>query len=180
MKKRNVAILIVVITALAVGAWWYVRKEKGPVSDIEFPKVGSVAKDFSLPDIANQGKMVSLAEFRGKKAVYINFWASWSPFSRDEMKDLATMQKEFTSSLTVLAINRAEDRPMAERHAKSLDVFGPYPLLSDSTDEIWKLYKGFAMPTSIFIDKNGIIRDVKFGPLTLEEMRERVRKVLPP
>ncbi|RFS19266.1 AhpC/TSA family protein [Chitinophaga silvatica] len=37
-------------------------------------KVGEVAPDFSAPDV--NGKMVSLADFKGKY-VFIDFWASW-------------------------------------------------------------------------------------------------------
>jgi len=178
MNKKRVIIIILVLAALTAGIWWFWKREREPVSTIEFPGVGSVAKDFKLPNMVDGDKTVSLAQFRGKKAVFMNFWASWSPFSKDEMKDLATIQNEFSSDLEVLAINRAEDQPTAERYAKGLNAFGPYPLLLDSTDEVWKLYKGFAMPTSIFIDRSGIIREVKFGPLTLEEMRERIKRVL--
>lgn len=180
LGSRQVVMVIVIVSAIAA-LWWRFGRERmlGPQSDVEFPKVGSAAQDFSLPDISNGDKPVRLAQFRGKKAVVLNFWASWSPFSKDELRDWAYMQKEFSTSVAILAINRAEQKPIAERHAKTIDgAYGNYPLLLDSTDDIWKLYKGFAMPTSIFIDKKGIIRDVKFGPLTLDEMRERVRKTI--
>ena len=145
-------------------------------SEIQFPKVGSNAEDFSLASLG--GKQVALSDYEGKKAVVINFWASWSPFAVDEMRDWATVQEQYNNDLEVLALNRAEDRATAEQFAERVEALGKYPLLLDANDGVWKQYQGFAMPTTVFIDKNGVIKEVKSGPLTLSEMREKAENLL--
>lgn len=47
------------------------------------PEVGYLAPDFALPDL--DGNTVRLSDFRGKKGVFINFWANWFPPCRLEM-----------------------------------------------------------------------------------------------
>lgn len=86
-----------------------------------FPEVGSATEDFALEDLAS-GETVSLSGFRGEKAVFLNFWASWCPFCVDEMPDMATVQKEHPDDLVVLAVNRKEPRSVAERFAKEVGV----------------------------------------------------------
>lgn len=93
---------------------------------------------------------------------------------------MAALQKEFGKDLIVLAVNRAEFKSVAENFARERGVDDAYPLLLDPDDAVFKQYAGFAMPTSFFIDKKGIIRSVALGPLTLEQMRERVSTILNP
>jgi len=148
-----------------------------PVSEIPFPKVGSIAREFILEDLI-ESEEVSLSELRGNRAAFINFWASWSPFSLDEMRDLAYIQEEFSESIVVIGINRAENKKIAESYSQKVGAYDAYPLLLDSSDRVWKIYRGLTMPTSFFIDREGVVREIKLGPLTLEEMRERVMKVI--
>jgi len=176
--------MIYAVAALAV-AWVvaesYIRyvertpKLPPPVTEARFPEVGSAAEDFSLPQAGSRQPM-TLSQHRGKRAVYMYFWASWSPFSKDELRDLALVQDDFATSVAVLAINRGEDSSSAEDSALARGAEG-YPLLLDAVDDVWRQYRGTVMPLHIFIDRLGVIREVRTGPLSLDEMRERVKRI---
>lgn len=168
------SVLLVVVVA---AAWFFLLRQ--PLPDAAFPGIGSRAEDFSLEELVS-GKTVKLSDFKSNRAVFLNFWASWCPFCAQEMPDMATIQREFEKDIVILAINRAEFGSVAEQFAKDIGAHGTYPLLLDQEDRVFKLYGGFAMPTSFFIDKRGIIRSTAFGPLTLEEMRNRIRETLNP
>lgn len=141
-----------------------------------FPEIGSRAEDFVLQDL--DGRTIRLSDFRGK-GVFLNFWASWCPFCLHEMPAMAALQKEFPEALAIVAINRGEPAATARRFAQEVGVLGVYTLLLDPDDATFKTYQGFAMPTTYFLDAEGMIRDRKLGPLDLAEMRERVETILP-
>lgn len=182
MKK----LLIILAVFLIGGASVYVLKRPSqqlPTNSsapaaIKFPDAGSEAKDFTLEDLAT-GQKVSLSDFRGKKAVFLNLWASWCPFCVNELPDMVKIQKAFPDSVEILAVNRGEDKSTATDFAKKVGAYGTFPLLLDPGDSVWSVYRGFAMPTSFFIDKNGIIRDSKFGPLDEAGMREKLKSITP-
>lgn len=140
------------------------------------PFSGFLAPDFTLKDY--DGNAVRLSDFRGKKAVMLNFWAGWCPFCLAEMPAMAVVQEEFKDKLTVIAVNRGQKPEDAKRFTDDLNLTGVYTILLDPQDKIFRLYQGLAMPTTFFIDQQGVIRDVKFGALDSSQMREKIKTKL--
>ena len=132
--------------------------------------VGDAAPNFMLTN-AN-GEVVSLEEFVGEKAVIVNFWASWCNFCLEEMPDLEAVGQEFSGELVILGINNQETVSQGDPFALSRGV--TYPLLYlPKDDQIVKAYQVLAMPTTYYIDINGVIVDRKLGFDTHEGIRER-------
>ena len=139
-------------------------------------RIGNLAPDFELIDY--DGNKIKLSDFRGKNPVFLNFWASWCYFCVDEMALMAKVQKEFSGQYVTLAINRGEDQETGQKFTDSLGVSNDFILLNDRSDSAYSLYQGFAMPYSIFIDKEGVIKELKLGPLTKEELKAKLEKIL--
>lgn len=133
------------------------------------------APDFALQDY--DGKTVRLADFAGKPIV-INAWAAWCPFCRKELVDFVTVQKEFGDKVIIIAVDRAEPRDIAKKYTDELGVTGDMVFLLDPSDSFYQSINGFSMPETIFVDKNGLIVDHKRGPMDVQEMRERIQKIL--
>ena len=132
--------------------------------------VGDAAPNFTLTN-AN-GEVVSLEEFVGEKAVIVNFWASWCNFCLEEMPDLEAVGQEFSGKLVILGINNQETVSQGDPFALARGV--TYPLLYlPKDDQIVKAYQVLAMPTTYYIDINGIIVDRKLGFDTHEGIRTR-------
>ena len=132
--------------------------------------VGDAAPNFMLTDSA--GNVVSLDEFLGEKAVVVNFWASWCNFCLEEMPDLESVAQEFSDDLVILGINNQETVAQGEPFALARGV--TYPLLYlPRDDQIVKAYQVLAMPTTYYIDIDGIIVDRKLGFDTHEGIRDR-------
>ena len=115
-------------------------------------QVGMFAPDFELPTLT--GEKIRLSQFRGKP-VLLSFGATWCPDCRVEVPLLETLHKS-QPELTILLVDSKESSGTVQ---KFVDNFGiTQPVLLDHDGKIMELYQVFAIPTELFIDKEGIIR----------------------
>lgn len=133
------------------------------------PRVGSEAPDFTLTDL--EGKEVKLSDLRGRP-VLINFWATWCPPCRAEIPTLvqtyAETHKDEAGSgsppYEILGIATQSDKPTVEAFGKEFGI--KFPILLDADNRITgDLYHVVPIPTSFFVDKEGIIRHIQIGPV---------------
>ena len=131
------------------------------------------APEFNLKDY--EGRDIKLSDFRGRPVV-VNSWAAWCPFCVRELPDFAKLQEEFGEKIVVVAIDRAEILEKARGFSDQYGVTGKIVLLLDPADSFYQSIGGFSMPETIFVDKDGFIKDHKRGPMELEEMRRRTQQ----
>jgi len=131
--------------------------------------VGETAPDFTLEDL--DGNKVSLKDFKGEKIVYLNFWATWCPPCRMEMPDLNRLYEEYKDEdVIVLAVNLGESEKIVREFIEENQY--TFPVLLDKSQKVGINYNTFAIPTSVIIDKEGVVRVYVPGLLTYEEMKE--------
>lgn len=117
------------------------------------------APDFTLKSAT--GENVRLAEQRGQ-VVMLNFWASWCGPCRQEMPLLDAIAKKYGKMGFVLyGINVEEDSTDAKKMLKDLGV--SFNILFDTESKLSSLYSVDAMPTSVIIDKKGMVRYIDKG-----------------
>jgi peroxiredoxin len=121
---------------------------------------GDKAANFALKDM--RGKTVKLTDFKGK-AVVLNFWATWCGPCKKEIPDLISLYNEYKKKGVVILGIALDDKgvevvkPFVERNKIS------YPVLIGG-GEVVEAYGGFsAIPTTFFIDKNGMIQNYLTG-----------------
>lgn len=123
------------------------------------------APAFSLQSVS--GGTVSLAQFKGD-VVMINFWASWCGPCRQEMPLLDSIYKQYKDmGFTLLGVNVEPDSGSADAWLKKTPV--SYPILFDPKSQVSQLYQVQAMPTTVIIDRQGIVRYVHNGYLPGDE-----------
>lgn len=132
-------------------------------SEVQFgASKGDTAYDFYLEDM--DGNFVSLSDFRGKK-VFLNFWASWCPPCRVEMPHLQEFAEE-NEDVVVLGVNVTSSESSLDNVKGFVDEFGlTFPNLY-GTDDITNLYDVEFLPTSYFIDSNGVVNESVIGTVT--------------
>jgi thiol-disulfide isomerase/thioredoxin len=114
------------------------------------------APGFSLP--SRDGPTVSLSQYKGQ-VVMINFWASWCGPCRQEMPLLDNIYKKYGKmGFTLIGVNVEPDRKAAESWLKQTPV--TFPVLFDTKSEVSRLYSVSGMPTTVFIDRKGNVREV--------------------
>jgi len=118
-----------------------------------------------------QGNQIGFNDYQGKVRV-VNSWASWTPFSQQELPLLEELAKEYKDrEVVVLAINRKEQREFAVSYLSTLQTFENVIFAIDLTDSFYTSIGGFSMPETIFYDATGNIIFHKRGNMTYEEMK---------
>lgn len=183
MAINKTAILVIVIIAI-VAAILFLSNPFKPKQQTQTlgeggKKVGDIAFDLQFQTF--DGKQVKFSNFRGK-AVIANAWAGWCPFCVGEMPDLQAVSNKH-DDLIILFIHRTATESKSKGQS-FLDKFVTKgtpitdPVLEDPQDSFYNTFFGFGMPVTLFIDKNGVIKDRKVGSLTPSELEEKAAKIL--
>ena len=124
------------------------------------------------------GKEIRLADLRGK-VVWINFWASWCPPCQFETPTLRTMDARYRDrGLAIIGIQVQQTVDSARQYADRYSL--EYLIGADVTGRIFRTYRGFALPTQVFIDRDGRIRAIVNGPLDDTRAAAALDSLLPP
>ncbi|MCX8065577.1 MAG: redoxin family protein [Candidatus Hydrogenedentes bacterium] len=119
------------------------------------PLIGKTAPDFTLPNF--DGGKVTLSEFKGKKVVVLDFWASWCGPCRMAMPVVQQVSNELKDKDVVFfAINIGEDKLKIHNFITKNNI--KIPVLMDQTGRVAESYGVEGIPRLVIIDKNGIIR----------------------
>ncbi|HHB91114.1 MAG TPA: TlpA family protein disulfide reductase [Anaerolineae bacterium] len=175
--KRSLAGLILATLFLG-GLWiWWARVPAGvaAIPSQNIPLKGHPAPDFTLQ--TPEGESLSLADLRGK-AVVLNFWATWCPPCRAEMPELQAAWEAYgAGGLVVLGVNQAEDAATVQAYLDELGL--TFPVVLDTQYEAASLYSVNSLPTTYFIDREGIIRDFVVGQMNAALLSERIKTIYP-
>ena len=137
------------------------------------PKVGSPAHDFTATTV--DGKKVSLSGYKGHP-VWLTFGAGWCAACQAEAPDIeAAYQKHLGAGVAVLAISISEDAPTVLDYGKRIGL--TYPQVADPNTTIAGAYRVNGIPAHFFIDKAGILRSVKAGGLSPEQMDAALKEI---
>jgi peroxiredoxin len=135
---------------------------------------GEAAPVFALSD--DRGLPVSLDRYRGK-VVLMNFWASFCPPCRAEMPDLQRLANSSEGrGLAVVGVNEGESPQRAREFARSLQI--RFPIWIDSNQRYGRIYATLGLPTTIILDRRGVVVRGFDGALTYDQMRAAVAAAL--
>jgi cytochrome c biogenesis protein CcmG/thiol:disulfide interchange protein DsbE len=138
------------------------------------PQTGFLAPNFTLTTL--DGSSVTLNDLQGTP-VLINFWASWCGPCRSEMPHIQTVYKAHRDDgLVVLGVNQLESLPTVAAFVQEFDLTFPIPL--DQSGEVSAVYRARALPTSFFVDADGVVRDVFTGPMTKGLLESKLEAIL--
>ncbi len=132
--------------------------------------VGQSSGAIRLMDL--DGLPIALADLRGRP-VWIVFWATWCPPCQSETPDLrAAYEAHRKDGLVLIAIDLQEPADVVRAYVEKFGL--TYRIGLDQTGAVSATYGVFGLPTHYFIDRQGVIRDRNFGPLTRDQMEARI------
>jgi cytochrome c biogenesis protein CcmG/thiol:disulfide interchange protein DsbE len=125
------------------------------------------------------GDQITLSDLRGM-VVVINLWTSWCPPCRAEMPAIeAVYQANKELGLEVLAVNSTYQDSEASAAAFVQGLGLTFPILLDRDGGVSNRYQLRALPTTYFVDRQGIIRSVvPGGPMSESLIQSKVADLL--
>jgi len=111
------------------------------------------------------GNPIRLADLRGRP-VWINFWATWCPPCQEETPVLRAVYEQYADEgLALIAVSVQETTVEDVRGYVDRYDLG-YTIGFDATSAIFHTYQAFVLPTQVFIDRDGVVREVILGAVT--------------
>ena len=138
--------------------------------EVPSPLIGKPAPQFQLPQLHDPAKNFAPKELLGKVWV-LNVWASWCAACRDEHPVLADFAK--SGLVPLFGLNYKDQREDAIAWLKR---FGdPYQVsLVDTDGRVGIDYGVYGVPETYVIDKLGVIRYKRIGPVTPAILKEKI------
>jgi len=138
------------------------------------PVVGKPAPEWTLDSLA--GESVSLSDYRGQ-AVVLNFWATWCGYCEMEIPHFVDLYAEAAEEgLVILAVDMMEERTDVRAYAEDMGM--EFPILLDRQGAVADRYYVRGIPTTVFIDRDGIVRRIHAGALTDAQLRDYVSEIM--
>lgn len=116
---------------------------------------GTISKN-SAPDFTLQkldGGTISLSEFRGKKPVVVDFWASWCPNCRRDVPNLNRFYEKYKDKVEVIGVNLQEKDSTVRDFIASRGI--SFPIALDPYGQASNAFGIRYTNTHFLIDKDG-------------------------
>jgi cytochrome c biogenesis protein CcmG/thiol:disulfide interchange protein DsbE len=138
--------------------------------EIPSPLLGKSAPAFRLTQLHEPDKSFSPEQMRGKVWL-LNVWASWCASCRTEHPLLMAL-----SRAGIVPIYGLDYKDTREHAIAFLDTLSnPYTLsIQDADGRVGIDYGVYGVPETYLIDKNGVIRFKRIGPLSLDILEKTV------
>lgn len=148
----------VVIVAVGLLIWGGLSNNGAPASGTASVQnsVSTGSNAHSAPDFTLQklgGGTISLAEFKGKKPVVVDFWASWCPNCRRDMPKLNGFYEKYKDKVEVIGVNLQEKESTVQDFISSRGI--NFPIALDSSGSASRVFGIQYTNTHFLIDING-------------------------
>jgi len=168
------AVLLLFAAAAALLYFDFARFRSGAGVRYGRAAIGAPAPDVTF-DTLDGSKQPLRASFG--KPLIVNFFATWCVPCKAELPLIESRYVKLRSQgLTVLGVDEQETVKAVQAFTRAHGV--TYPLVIDSTGSAFDVYAGHAIPTSLFIDRDGVLRAVHVGYLTADILDAELTKIM--
>jgi len=135
--------------------------------------IGEQAPHFDLANFV--GQKTALSDFFGQPIV-LTFWTSWNSMAVDQINIFDKFLSNNNQSFTIITVNNQETRNVVSqfmrRGAYQVTVF------LDESGAVGELYEIRNVPTTYFIDRDGVVQDIFVGILSEKLLLDKVQTII--
>jgi thiol-disulfide isomerase/thioredoxin len=171
----------IALASLAALLWPVLTKNTTPLeggviraqieADGSAGRIGAIAPDFEWA--GPEGQTLRLSSYRGR-VVVVNFWATWCPPCKQEMPILQRVAAS-EPDVIVLEVDLMEPGDRARNFLDSLGLDRLQPVF-DNDGATTRRYGVLSLPSTFFIDKDGVIRHLELTQMNEQRMRTGISK----
>lgn len=110
------------------------------------------------------------------KPVVLNFFASWCPTCISEMPDFEAVHQAMGDDVQFLGLAFQDRQQNAQALVRDTGI--TYPAGLDTNGNAFSLVEGLGMPTTAFIDADGVVQEVHSGGLSREALIDLINEHL--
>ena len=174
-----VGLILLVLGACSAFPFGLVGNTANPAGGTARPmtvKIGDLAPEIDLQSVT--GDHIVLSKLEGRPVI-VNFWATWCGPCRAEFPTLVRKYKQYQDQgLVILGVNYQDDnndQGILNFMRNSLVAF---PIVRDLDERYGRMYRINGLPTSFFIDRKGIVRDIVVGgPMDDDFIDQQMKKI---
>ena len=172
--------IAIVVLAFSIAWTLYSRVPEKETQELQMsasPRAGFLAPEFSLGLLG--GGDVTLSKLRGKPVV-INVWASWCLPCRAEMPTLEKAYRIYKEmGVVVIGVNTTFQDSKTDAVAFVQEFGLTFPIALDLDGAMSKNYLITGLPTTFFVDSQGVIRSVIVGgPMSEAVIQTNIESIL--
>jgi thiol-disulfide isomerase/thioredoxin len=148
-------------------------EEQGDISDSKKIK----APDFTMTD--RSGNNFLLSDIGGGKPIVLNFWASWCPPCKVEMPEFNKIYKETGDEVQFIMLDLTDgQRETVQKGIQYVEEQGfSFPVYFDTVQEGAYFYGIRAIPTTLFIDRDGYVVTGAQGAINEQTLRRGIELI---
>lgn len=132
--------------------------------------VGEAAPAFSSTTV--NGRLFSLASYKGDKPVYIKFWATWCSYCKAEMPHFKQLREQYGEAVKFITVNVGMNDSVANINAFFNQQGYRVPTIFDAKGDLTREYGVIGTPQHVLIDRSGKVAYRTF--LATDELDERL------
>jgi cytochrome c biogenesis protein CcmG, thiol:disulfide interchange protein DsbE len=182
LARRRLLALVAVVAAMVAACAPQPAQEGQPA--VSTPPTGAAKATTQAAPSAVRAEFVGFAgrpgfalpDDLGGRPLILNVWASWCIPCRKEMPAFQSVYAQARGTVGFLGVDYLDEAGAARRLAADTRV--TYPLAADPKGtEVSKLGVT-ALPTTLFISADGVLRGRRFGELNAHQLRDAIRTYL--
>jgi thiol-disulfide isomerase/thioredoxin len=156
MNAKGIGVIVVAAVIAVVAVWLAVAKPWNS-------QAATTTAAMQISGTTLTGSQFDLASDRGKLVV-VNFFAEWCPPCNMEAPDLAKFAKAHPE-VAFVGVDENDDLTKVQAFVRKYGL--PYPIVYDPQGALGRRYNVQGIPTTFFLDANGVPRKTIVGATNL-------------
>ncbi len=111
----------------------------------------------SLPITTLSNTTINLGQYKGKKPVYLKFWATWCRPCRKQMPHFQNVQEEYGEKIQLIGVNLGVNDDISFVRDTKKEFALTMPIAIDVSGQLTQAFNLLGTPYHVLIDKNGNI-----------------------